>query len=1443
MRKLNVKFLLYLLGGIVVFSGSAALAHHLQIKRIPLALLRQGQRAEDESDLPRACRYLNNYLEFQPDDGAQRAHLARLLTDKKLRAYPGGNETARYALERALSYDGLAENDRRDLRRLLVPIDIQLRRFDAAAEQLRKLPPDGDTASLWGQWYEVRLKTDDAILSYDKAVGLAPHAIDNYVRLARLLEQRRSGSASEIEARKQRAADILQADAAMNRLIANNPDSWQARVARWEFRRDFILPQAIPDTSAPFLKAILDLQLQAATADVRTALEKGPGQPEVRMAAAEAAQRQGKLDDARAHLDKALQLHHQDARLYNALASLERRHEALATTAAERKAARNRAIAWLRRGVEQLAPPAQADAMWYHATLLIDTAGPEELAEAEKVIRKLELGNFNRAGIDFLRGRVLFARQQWAEAARLLERGRTGLESEAALVEQVDTMLGRCYRELDEYGQMLAVYTRMERRNPGSLDARIGIAAAERGLGNVGKYRAALARLKGMAGAPASVWTEEVRLMIAEARRSGAKAQWDAVEEALTTVAGKSTDAVELAILRAEFLLARGEPDKARATLEQARAKAKNSRRAVELWTALVALAEHVRNPKEALRLLDEAERRFKEPADQVELRLARARYWIERRNKQTAAELKKLEGGLESFPPDQRDRLLNGLAESNYRAGAYKEAGRLWKTLAGQEKYQRDLRLRLVLFDLALQEGQVQETARVLAEIRNLEGKNGTFGNHAAALRLIWEVEQNRVEGSKKDETLTQALRLLDRVRQARPAWSAPLRARAEVEKLRGNQNARFANLEEAKKLGDRDPIILRQMVDALRRQGKDKEARTLVQGLSAADLEQPGIRRVVANTAARGGDRARAVEMALATVRSDSRDYRDHVWLGELLGKVARNPEEAAQAEEHLRRALELEDREAEPWLALVTFLAARDRQLEAEGLITRARARVKPEQRPLLLAQCFARLNNVKEASAHYEEALKAQPNDGALLIDYANFHLLSTRMADAEPLLRRMLDGKLKLTDEQAEWGHTRLALLLAYDKSVHRFQEALRHVGLRMEANGALVKDTRLVSGKGVEYQRCAARVLSTQPQWRCRDEAIKRFEALESSSDINADDRYILAHLYEAKNDWPKTREQLNALALAEDRQLQHLTAFTQILLRNGDKDEARRMIDKVEKLHKAHPTLASEVALAELQARWFEANREGDKAIALLKERVERKDTDVKEVLLLIASLGRQQRFGDALELLDRIWKCPAEMAGGTSVALLRAAQSSGGRDTERQRKRVAALLAEAIQKEPKNANLRIQLGDLHDMENEFVKAEKCYEDALELDRNSLLALNNLAWLLAQRPTGKAQKALELVNRAIALYGPRGELLDTRAVVYLALGRAEEARADLQEAVKEALTPVRCFHLARANLERDKKAAARELRRATELGLKPDHLHPAEQALYPRIIEELKRQ
>ena len=148
--------------------------------------------------------------------------------------------------------------------------------------------------------------------------------------------------------------------------------------------------------------------------------------------------------------------------------------------------------------------------------------------------------------------------------------------------------------------------------------------------------------------------------------------------------------------------------------------------------------------------------------------------------------------------------------------------------------------------------------------------------------------------------------------------------------------------------------------------------------------------------------------------------------------------------------------------------------------------------------------------------------------------------------------------------------------------------------------------------------------------------------------------------------------------------------------------------------------------------------------------------------------------------------------------------------RPTEQPLKPVEAHLKAAVQKEPKSVNLLVQLGDVLDLAGSYQEAEEKYREALKLEPNNVLALNNLAWLLAQR-ADRAEEALVLINKSIEKMGPRGELLDTRPVVYLKLGKTAEAEADLQEALKETSTPARNFHLAQVlALANNREAAPR---------------------------------
>ena len=100
----------------------------------------------------------------------------------------------------------------------------------------------------------------------------------------------------------------------------------------------------------------------------------------------------------------------------------------------------------------------------------------------------------------------------------------------------------------------------------------------------------------------------------------------------------------------------------------------------------------------------------------------------------------------------------------------------------------------------------------------------------------------------------------------------------------------------------------------------------------------------------------------------------------------------------------------------------------------------------------------------------------------------------------------------------------------------------------------MVEDAKAGGPASLEVLRMRARVLATQPSWRAREEALKRFADLECRQVLTADDRFVMARLFEAKAAWPQAREQLGVIETAPDARPHHLAYFAQSLLRQGER-------------------------------------------------------------------------------------------------------------------------------------------------------------------------------------------------------------------------------------------------------------------------------------------------
>jgi tetratricopeptide (TPR) repeat protein len=798
---------------------------------------------------------------------------------------------------------------------------------------------------------------------------------------------------------------------------------------------------------------------------------------------------------------------------------------------------------------------------------------------------------------------------------------------------------------------------------------------------------------------------------------------------------------------------------------------------------------------------------------------------------------LARLELGLDKFKSEDQTKLLEGLTQLYFQVGERGEARRLSEQLAGLDQHRTDLRLHSFLFDLALKEGDEAGMEQTLAKIQEIEQSRGAYYRYGRALQLLWKVRQGNPSGARREAVLMEARQHLELASRQRPSWPPIHLARAEIYELEGNPEQAILELKQAIQKGENSPAVVQRLVQALVSRKRDAEADEELKKLKQTLLVQSELGRLAARVALRRGDTARALVLARDAVAVDSPDYGDQVWMGRLLAAANVHDE----AEQKLRKAAEAQPGKPEAWVALVQLLASRNRIKDARTVLDLAREKIEPKSRPLALAQCAEALGETQDALSFYESAQKADPSNVMVLRSVIRFSIRLGQRARAEGLLRQIVDGKIPASKEDVNWARQGLALLLADGIHYDQFQQAVGYVDLAMDADGRL--DLKSLEGKApTDLHRTRARILATQPIRQYQLAAIGLFTLLDGMQALTPEDRLILAILLDRTGEWQKARDQYLTLVLPKTDDPRHLTAYVSAMLAHDDLDGIPRWLEQLEALEKADKAGVGAFGSVELRVRWMIKRGQKDAALDLLRRHVSRASASLGEKLLLAKYLGKEKRMGDALALCEEVWKkCPpdqVEQVGGVTMAVLR----SAGQPTEADLARVETWLNDALRKEPDRAGLRMFVADLYELRGQYREAEAEYRAILASKQHStnIVALNNLAWLLTLQ-AGKQEEALDLISRAIKGYGPRSELLDTRGMIYLALGRHEEALADLKEAADEP-NPVRLFHLAQAFYEtRDRENARRKLEQAREMGLDPSRMHPVEQRACKKLLEEFR--
>jgi tetratricopeptide (TPR) repeat protein len=914
-------------------------------------------------------------------------------------------------------------------------------------------------------------------------------------------------------------------------------------------------------------------------------------------------------------------------------------------------------------------------------------------------------------------------------------------------------------------------------------------------------------------------------------------------------------------LLHAEALAGQKLPAEAERVLLEARTKTPNQ---FEFWAALSGLAAREQQWDRAEQRLDEAEEKF---GDQVWLRLARGSYLLARYKQDAGPKLKPLAENAQRFSATELFNLNRRLAAMMFEAGDLAEAKILSRRACDADR--KNIEARVFLLDLALLGEDKAGVEQALDEIRKLEGEGPFWHYGQAALCVV-----TKPVTAALDEA---AFQHLAAARKLRPGWAQVLLLTAQIQDRQGQGDAALQNYLQAIDLGERSPRAIRRAVELLYVKQRYSDADRLLRDLEQqSSLFTGDVGRVASEVSARLENLDRALEIA-QKVATGSKNWRDHLWLGQLQGLVGLRAKSEGKADEAQRQlddakrslqlANQLKPEAPETWLSLVRFYMEIDRKSEAEALVHQAEKTLPEKTAGLALAACYEALGNDEQAAKLYQAAIKESPQDPLVVRSVAEDDLRKGRAAEAEAHLRTLISPQLGAKPDDVSWGRRTLAAVLRSSRRYPKIEEAL-----------ALIKQNPTAASSPDDLKERAF-ALALCPQLERRQEAIRILEGLLTTQPNAADVRMTLAQLYLGQKDWTQASKHLRSLMSSHDRDPRYVAVYVARLLDRHETAEAELWLNRLEQL------APRDVSTATLRAQSFAQRGQIDSAIraigdylktvpasaraaqirlaAASLEALARDRTGspaeppepqllaeaealyrryVKEQpgqqLVLATFLARCGRYDEALTAADPAAPA-AELASLAEASIEMFGSGSAGAS---QGQRLEKLLLAALEKHEHAAPLLLALAALRMRQDRFDDAILIYREALEKDPSNLVAMNNLALLLALQKK-QPEESLKLIEKAIAVAGPLPALLDTRASAYLAAGQPEKALADLAEAIKDEPRPNREFHLALARSQLGQlPEAADALGAARKLGLKLDDLNSLERSAYRELVAKLGR-
>jgi tetratricopeptide (TPR) repeat protein len=411
------------------------------------------------------------------------------------------------------------------------------------------------------------------------------------------------------------------------------------------------------------------------------------------------------------------------------------------------------------------------------------------------------------------------------------------------------------------------------------------------------------------------------------------------------------------------------------------------------------------------------------------------------------------------------------------------------------------------------------------------------------------------------------------------------------------------------------------------------------------------------------------------------------------------------------------------------------------------------------PTLLVEAYAAAGRTDEAILWLEEAAPFNPQLYATLAD---FYGRSRRWRDAAAAYELALRNSPRSFDLRVRYGS--MLLNAGGDEEAVKARDALR------EALAMRATDERGLFLLSLAERRAGDYEAATATARRLIAQNPKNVRGYSSLAEALGEQREYQAVAEALEPAVARFRQAGgNDASGALSTLLPHLGFAYQQL---GQYDRAIAAFEEARKTTPHDPSLTLYLIQTHLAAKNF------DNAATEARSARSSRPNDVRLARLEAQALSRGGRAGDAIALLEDLWR------RNTDDPQVHLALASLYADVDRGTQAVK-VLQDAQTQFPGDSSITFELGAVLERQKRFSDAEVAFRQVIAREPEHAAALNYLGYMLAERGE-RLGESVELIKRALAVEPNNGSYLDSLGWAYFKDGKFEQAEEPLRRAAEQ---------------------------------------------------------